>query len=54
MDVILTGTSRLDHLDDNIRAIDAPPLPLAVLERLRKIFGNVSTITGNPLTGGGG
>ena len=35
MDVILTGTSRLDHLEDNIRAIQAPPLPAPVLDRLR-------------------
>lgn len=54
MDVILTGTSRLDHLDDNLRAILAPPLPAAVTDRLRAVFGRVATITGNPLTGGGG
>ena len=54
LDVILTGTSSLDHLDDNIRAIMAPPLPAPVLDRLRQVFGRVSTITGNPLTGGGG
>jgi L-galactose dehydrogenase len=54
MDVILTGTSKLAHLEDNIRAIQAPPLPTPVLDRLRKVFGNVSSITGNPLTGGGG
>jgi L-galactose dehydrogenase len=54
MDVILTGTSRLDHLDDNIRAILAPPLPTAVQDRLRQVFGKVGSITGNPLTGGGG
>ncbi len=54
MDVILTGTSSLDHLDENIRAILAPPLPAPVLDRLRTMFGRVTSITGNPLTGGGG
>jgi L-galactose dehydrogenase len=54
MDVILTGTGKLEHLRDNIRSIHAPPLPTAVLDRLREVFGNVSSITGNPLTGGAG
>jgi L-galactose dehydrogenase len=54
MDVILTGTSRLDHLESNLRAIQGPPLPGPVLERLRHIFGKVTSITGNPLTGTAG
>ena len=54
MDVILTGTGKLDHLKDNIRSIHAPPLPAPVLDRLHEIFGEVTTVTGNPLTGGGG
>lgn len=54
LDVILTGTGSLDHLEDNIRSILAPPLPAPVLDRLRRIFGRVGTLTGNPLTGGGG
>lgn len=54
MDVILTGTSKLEHLDDNLRSIMAPPLPDPIMDKLRTIFGNVTTITGNPLTGGGG
>jgi L-galactose dehydrogenase len=54
MHVILTGTSRLDHLESNIRSILGPPLPAPVLDRLRAIFGNVTSITGNPLTGGAG
>jgi L-galactose dehydrogenase len=54
MDVILTGTGKLDHLEANLRSIQAPPLPPPVLDRLRRVFGKVTTITGNPLTGGGG
>ncbi len=54
MDVILTGTSSLDHLEANLCAIQAPPLPDPVLNRLGTIFGNVTSISGNPLTGGAG
>jgi aryl-alcohol dehydrogenase-like predicted oxidoreductase len=38
---VITGTSNVDHLKDNLRAIQMPSLPLAVRERLTKIFGNV-------------
>jgi L-galactose dehydrogenase len=54
IDVVLTGTSRLDHLESNLRSIQGPPLPPAVLAQLTAMFGNVSSITGNPLTGGSG
>lgn len=53
MDVILTGTGNIGHLDANLRAIQAPPLPAPVLDRLRAIFGRVSSISGNPLQGQG-
>jgi L-galactose dehydrogenase len=49
MDVILTGTGDLDHLDANLQAIQAPPLPAQVQDRLRAIFSKVSSISGNPL-----
>lgn len=54
IDVVLTGTGKLEHLEDNIRALEAPPLPEPVLERLRQVFGKVASLTGNPLTGGAG
>jgi L-galactose dehydrogenase len=45
VDVVITGTSNVDHLKDNLRAIQMPSLPLAVRERLTKIFGNVVSET---------
>jgi aryl-alcohol dehydrogenase-like predicted oxidoreductase len=35
MDIVLTGTSNPRHLRENIASVLAPPLPSAVLERLR-------------------
>jgi L-galactose dehydrogenase len=44
--VILSGTGNPDHLRENIAAFDCPPLPEADTERLRHIFRNVDSITG--------
>ena len=38
---VLTGTSNIDHLEDNVEAILGPPLPDADVVRLRSIFGEV-------------
>ena len=35
---MLTGTANLDHLEDHVRSILAPPLPEATSERLRNTF----------------
>jgi len=45
--VILTGTGSLDHLKENIAAINKPPLPEDVAKRLRDIFARVDCVTGN-------
>ena len=45
--VILTGTGDPAHLKANVEAILAPPLPLAVLQRLEAIFGAVDSVSGN-------
>ena len=45
--VVLTGTGSLDHLEANLAAINAPPLPPEVQERLRAIFGRVTSVSGN-------
>ncbi|QNP45688.1 aldo/keto reductase [Sphingomonas sediminicola] len=37
MDVILTGTGDPEHLEKNIAAVLAPPLPAEVLDRLRAL-----------------
>ena len=45
--VVLTGTGSLEHLRENIRSINALPLPPAVIARLAKIFGRVGSISGD-------
>lgn len=47
IDVVLTGTGSAEHLNENITAIQMPPLPDVVQERLRDIFGNVDSVSGN-------
>jgi aryl-alcohol dehydrogenase-like predicted oxidoreductase len=45
--VILTGTGDPAHLQANVEAILAPPLPGDVLARLDAIFGKVDSVSGN-------
>lgn len=49
IDVVMTGTGSLDHLDQNIDAIHGEPLPPAILRRLKMAFGRVRTATGDPV-----
>jgi aryl-alcohol dehydrogenase-like predicted oxidoreductase len=44
--VILSGTGNPDHLRENIASFDRPPLPAPVTERLRRIFRNVDSVSG--------
>ena len=46
IDVVLTGTGKVDHLAENVAAINKGPLPSAVLERLEALFGAVDCISG--------
>ena len=46
-DVILTGTGNVAHLEDNLRSIQAPPLPPGDLTRLEALFGKVDFISAN-------
>lgn len=46
-DVILTGTGSKAHLEDNISAIMAGPLPDDILSRLQQTFGKGTSATGN-------
>lgn len=46
-DVILTGTGSQPHLEQNLRAISAGPLPGSICDQLRQIFGNVTSVSGN-------
>ncbi|MCL2093907.1 MAG: aldo/keto reductase [Treponema sp.] len=44
--VVLTGTSNLDHLKENLVSIQGAPLPAPILERLDTLFGNVDCVSG--------
>jgi len=44
--VILSGTGNPDHLRANLRSIEAPSLPDSVTERLRFVFRNVDSVSG--------
>jgi aryl-alcohol dehydrogenase-like predicted oxidoreductase len=46
-DVVLTGTGRIDHLEENVRSLLAPPLPAEQLARLERLFGRVSSVSGH-------
>ena len=45
--VILTGTGDVAHLEANLTAIQAPPLPAEVRTRLVSLFGRVDSVSGN-------
>ncbi|MDR2514886.1 MAG: aldo/keto reductase [Christensenellaceae bacterium] len=48
IDVVLTGTGSQAHLLDNLRSIEGPELPDAVLDRLHALFGGVDSVSGQP------
>lgn len=43
---VLFGTGDIAHLQDNVMSLSRPPLPDAVLARLRSAFGNVDDVSG--------
>ena len=45
--VVLTGTGNKAHLAENVASILAPPLPAEVSARLRTIFGDINSVSGN-------
>jgi len=47
IDLVLTGTGNIRHLEDNIASLLKPPLPAEVVERLRNIFGRVHSVNGS-------
>lgn len=49
IDVVMTGTGSLAHLDQNIDSIHGEPLPPAILRRLADMFRRVRTATGDPV-----
>ncbi|MFX1426098.1 MAG: aldo/keto reductase, partial [Promethearchaeota archaeon] len=44
--IILSGTGNIDHLKDNLKSILKPPLPKEDVLKLKKIFKNVDSISG--------
>ncbi len=44
--VILSGTGNLDHLKENIKSMENPPLPEEDVLKLKEIFRDVDSITG--------
>ncbi len=44
--VVLSGTGNPDHLAQNMRSFERPPLPADTTERLRHIFRHVDSTTG--------
>lgn len=44
--VVLTGTGRIEHLEQNVRSINRGPLPAEDLERLRRLFGQIDHVSG--------
>lgn len=47
IDLVLTGTGNIRHLEENIASLLRPPLPAEVVERLRDIFGRVHSVNGS-------
>ena len=47
MDVVLSGTGSINHLEENARALQMPPLPQHALDRVNKLFARVDTVSGN-------
>ena len=45
--VILSGTGNVAHLEENVAALNDPPLPAGVRERLNEMFRGVESISGN-------
>ncbi len=47
IDVVLTGTGNVRHLEENVTSLLRPPLPEKVVKRLREIFGRVHSVNGS-------
>ena len=45
IDVVLTGTSDVNHLTDNVRSILSPPLSNDIVNKIIDIFGRVDCVT---------
>ncbi len=46
LDCVLSGTSSVEHLRENLAAIQKGPLPAQALARLEQVFGGVDSVSG--------
>lgn len=46
VDVVLSGTGAIEHLEANVRAANKPPLSDTAIRRIRAIFGEVDSVSG--------
>lgn len=46
VDVVLSGTGNMGHLEDNARSLNAPPLPEKVVARLKEAFKGIDSVSG--------
>ncbi len=46
IDVVLSGTSSLEHLNSNIQSIMSHPLPEETINKIYELFGNVTSVSG--------
>lgn len=44
---VMTGTTNVHHLENNIAMIEKPPLPVEKIDRLRQLFGHIAEPVGN-------
>ncbi|MEJ0028334.1 MAG: aldo/keto reductase [Rhizomicrobium sp.] len=47
IDIVLTGTGKVEHLKENVASILRGPLPAKTLARLEELFGRVDSVSGN-------
>lgn len=47
VDVVLSGTGDVTHLEENAASLNAPPLPPEITERLRLLFQGIDSVSGN-------
>ena len=47
IDVVLTGTGKVEHLQENVASINRAPLPTKMSAKLEDVFGQVDSISGN-------
>ena len=47
IDIVLTGTGKVEHLKENVASINRGPLPAKMQAKLEELFGQVDSVSGN-------